>query len=115
MADHRIVYSTSAGRMCPACGWPAADCRCSSRTKTAAVPPRLVARLRIEKARRGGKTVTVIDGLPRNEAFLRALLQELKRACGCGGAVRESGVELQGDLRDRVRAHLARQGHAVRG
>jgi translation initiation factor 1 len=91
------------------------DCKCSSRNKTAEVPPRLVAKLRIEKAGRGGKTVTVIDGLPQNDAFLRELLQDLKRACGCGGAVREGGIELQGDLRERVRAYLARQGHGVKG
>jgi translation initiation factor 1 len=91
------------------------DCKCSSRNKTAEVPPRLVATLRIEKAGRGGKTVTVIDGLPQNDAFLRELLQDLKRACGCGGAVREGGIELQGDLRERVRAYLARQGHGVKG
>jgi translation initiation factor 1 len=79
------------------------------------VPTRLVAKLRIEKAGRGGKTVTVVDGLPDNEAFLKELLQDLKRACGSGGAVREGGVELQGDLRERVRAYLAKKGHAVKG
>lgn len=115
MTDRRIVYSTASGRMCPTCGWPVGDCTCSSRTRTAAVPPRLVARLRIEKAGRGGKTVTVVDGLPHNDAFLKGLLQELKKACGCGGAVRDGGVELQGDLRDRVRAYLTNQGHGVKG
>ena len=115
MAGSRIVYSTEAGRICPACGWPSADCKCSSRNKSAAVPARLVAKLRIEKAGRGGKTVTVVDGLPQNDAFLKELLQELKRACGCGGALRDGGVELQGDLRDRVRAYLTKQGHGVKG
>ena len=115
MAGSRLVYSTQAGRVCPKCGWPADNCRCSSQAKTAAVPPRLIAKLRIEKAGRGGKTVTVVDGLPQNEAFLKGLLQELKKACGCGGAVRDGGIELQGDMRDRVRAYLARQGHGVKG
>lgn len=116
MAGSRLVYSTTGGRLCPTCGWPADDCKCSSRNKAAApIPPRLVAKLRIEKAGRGGKTVTVVDGLPQNDAFLKELLQGLKRACGCGGAVRDGGVELQGDLRDRVRAYLTKQGHAVKG
>lgn len=79
------------------------------------MPPRLIAKLRIEKAGRGGKTVTVVDGLPQNEAFLKGLLSELKKACGCGGAVRDGGIELQGDLRERVRAYLAAQGHGVKG
>ena len=45
-------------------------------------------------------------------------------ACAGGGvvfsagelvAVRDGGVELQGDLRDRVRAYLTKQGHGVKG
>ena len=115
MAGSRLVYSTQSGRLCPKCGWPAEDCKCSSRGKAAPIPPRLIAKLRIEKAGRGGKTVTVVDGLPANAEFLKGLLQELKKACGCGGAVREDGVELQGDLRERVRAHLTKQGHGVKG
>ena len=59
--------------------------------------------------------MTVIDGLPQNAAFLKDLLQELKRVCGSGGAVREGGVELQGDLRERVRAYFTKKGHAVKG
>lgn len=79
------------------------------------MPPRLVAKLRVEKAGRGGKTVTVVFGLPQNDVFLKALLQDLKRACGCGGGLREDGIELQGDLRERVREYLAKQGHTVKG
>ena len=57
----------------------------------------------------------MVDGLPRNEAFLKGLLSDLKKACGCGGAIRDDGVELQGDLRERVRAFLSKQGHGVKG
>lgn len=115
-SNTRIVYSTDRGRVCPRCGWPADDCHCSSRsTKQEPLPTRIVAKLRIEKSGRSGKTVTVVDGLPRNADFLKQLSQELKRACGTGGAVLESGVELQGDLRDRVRELLARKGFSVKG
>ena len=74
-----------------------------------------MAKLRIEKSGRSGKTVTVVDGLPRNGEFLKQLGQELKRACGTGGTVLETGVELQGDLRDRVREFLAKKGFVVKG
>ena len=50
-------------------------------------PARIVAKLRMEKKGRGGKTVTVVYGLPNNAAFLKELCSELKRACGTGGAV----------------------------
>jgi len=69
----------------------------------------------MEKAGRGGKTVTVVYGLPRNGPFLKELCQDLKRACGTGGAVIEDGVELQGDLRERVREFLAKKGYAIKG
>jgi translation initiation factor 1 len=114
VSDSRPVYQTGRGRLCPKCGWPADDCRCS---KAAAepVPARLTCGLRIEKAGRGGKTVTVVAGLPRNPAFLASLAAELKRACGTGGTAREDAVEVQGDHRERLRPLLAAKGWTVRG
>ena len=114
----RLVYSTGVGRVCPGCGWPARDCKCSTRVADAPVPPRpgsIVATLRMEKKGRGGKTVTVVAGLPANEAFLRELCHELKRACGTGGSVKDGTIELQGDLRDRVRDYLVRKEFVVKG
>lgn len=113
--DARIVYSTGTGRICPGCGWPVDDCTCSKTAATASIPNRIVAKLRMEKKGRGGKVVTVVDGLPQNAEFLKALSQELKRACGTGGAVGEGAIELQGDLRDRVREVLTKKGYTVKG
>ena len=112
----RLVYSTGLGSICPGCGWPEKDCKCSSqRAPSEAIPNRIVAKLRMEKKGRGGKTVTVVDGLPRNAALLKALSQELKRVCGTGGAVADGAVELQGDLRERVREVLLTKGYIVKG
>ena len=110
----RTVYSTEAGRICPGCGWPQNNCRCST-AADAQVPARIVAKLRMEKKGRGGKMVTVVDGLPRNAAFLKDLSHELKKVCGTGGAVADGTVELQGDLRERVRGFLAKKGFVVKG
>ena len=79
------------------------------------MPSRIVARLRMEKKGRGGKAVTVVYDLPQNDGFLKELSQRLKRACGTGGTVVDGGVELQGDLRDRVRDFLQQQGYVVKG
>ena len=114
----RLVYSTDVGRVCPGCGWPARDCQCSTRTASEPLPSRpgkIVAKLRMEKKGRGGKTVTVVAGLPRNAAFLAELCQELKRACGTGGTVSDDTIELQGDLRDRVRELLLKRAFGVKG
>ena len=113
------VYSTGIGKVCPRCGWPARDCKCSSQTGVdEAVPRRITAKLRVEKKGRGGKVVTVLYNLPRNAAFLKELTQELKRSCGTGGAPAkdaEDTIELQGDLRDRVRDLLLKKGFLVKG
>lgn len=111
----RTVYSTGTGSICPGCGWPEKTCQCSSRKAEERVPERIVAKMRMEKKGRGGKTVTVIDGLPRNTAFLKDLSQELKRACGTGGTVVDGGIELHGDLRERVRGVLIQKGFTVKG
>jgi len=114
VSDSRSVYQTGKGRVCPRCGWPTDDCRCS---KAAAepVPAKITCVLRLEKKGRGGKTVTVVAGLPRNAAFLASLASELKRACGTGGTAQEDAVEIQGDQRERLRPLLAAKGWAVRG
>lgn len=112
----RLVFSTETAGKCPVCGWPQRDCQCSAkRAGKDPVPARIVAKLRAEKKGRGGKTVTVVYGLPLNTAFLEELSQKLKRACGTGGTVVEGGIELQGDLRERVRAVLIKQGYVVKG
>ncbi len=110
----KIVYSTDAAAKCTGCGWPARDCHCAAAIDEV-LPVAIVARLRIEKVGRGGKTVTVVDGLPRNRAFLESLAAELKRACGAGGTASEGRVEIQGDHRAALRTLLARKRWTVKG
>ncbi|MBC7690927.1 MAG: translation initiation factor [Methylotenera sp.] len=83
--------------------------------------------IRIEKSGRGGKTVTVIDGLPKQELFLKDLCKKLKNRCGSGGTYLvevpvRSGVppgcglvEIQGDHREFIRSYLAEQNIKTRG
>ena len=115
-SNTRLVYSTEGGETCPTCGRPTRDCKCSTRTGASqAVPVKIVAKLRMEKKGRGGKTVSVVYDLPRNDVFLKELCQELKRACGTGGTIQDDTIELQGDLRDRIRACLTKRGYTVKG
>lgn len=110
-----LVYSSEKGRVCPTCGWPANDCKCSTTNATASVPGKIVAKLRLETKGRGGKAVSVIYDLPENAAFLKALCQDLKRACSVGGAISGNTIELQGDQRERLRALLRKKGYTVKG
>jgi translation initiation factor 1 len=112
----RVVYSSGQGRMCPVCGWPQDDCRCSKTLSAGAeaVPDKVTAKLRLEN-RSSGKHVTVVDGLPDNREFLDTLCRDLKKACGTGGTVGENTIELQGDQRERLRELLAKKGFLVKG
>ena len=116
MTRGRLVFTTEKGRLCPRCGWPADDCHCAASLGAAEepVPAKIAARLRLEN-RSSGKSVTVVDGLPNNPAFLEALARELKKACGSGGRPGEGSIELQGDQRERLRELLSRRGWTVKG
>ena len=80
---------------------------------------KFVTYLRIEKAGRGGKTVTVIDELPKVEHFLKELTTELKKKCGVGGTYlmdrKEGVIEIQGDKKEAVRAILTKKGIKTKG
>ncbi len=110
----RLVYSTAVGRVCATCGWPADECKCSSKEKER-IPSRVVANLRFETKGRKGKAVTVVDGLPRNSEFIEGLAKDLKKALGTGGSAGETFVELQGDRRETLRRILSERGFLVKG
>jgi translation initiation factor 1 len=114
VSGSRPVYQTGKGRLCPRCGWPVDGCRCSKAAEEP-VPARIACVLRLERKGRGGKTVTVLAGLPRNAAFLAGVASELRRACGTGGTATDEAVEIQGDHRERLRTLLAAKGWTVRG
>lgn len=106
-----LVYSTDAGRMCPQCRQAWADCRC--RTAQAPLGDGRV-RVSRESAGRGGKTVTVVRGLPLDAAALATLGKQLRAACGAGGTAKDGTLELQGDHVERVLAWLQARGHAAK-
>ena len=108
-----LVYSTDAGRMCPACRRPVASCVCAAARRAAPAPDGIV-RVSRETKGRGGKSVTLVKGLGLEPAALVKLAQQLKAACGSGGTVKDGVIEVQGEHRDRVIELLAAQGHNVK-
>ncbi len=92
----RLVYSSEGGRV-PERSAPA----------PAPAPSRPgdgVVRVGRTSSGRRGKTVTLVTGLP--PADLPGVAKELKRLCGSGGSVKDGVVEVQGDHRAKVIAHL---------
>jgi translation initiation factor 1 len=62
--------------------------------------------IRLEKKGRAGKEVTVIDQLDLSQGELSEWLRDLKQRLGCGGAIEERALVLQGNQCQRVRAYL---------
>lgn len=66
--------------------------------------------LRREKKGRGGKTVTVIEGLGWRPRQLDDLARALRKAFGCGSSVEGDTVILQGDMTERTQRWLSDRG-----
>ena len=111
-ADSRLVYSTDAGRICPGCRQPMAQCACGAPVLSGT--PDGVVKVSREKQGRGGKTVTVVRGLGLAGEELTALAKALKAACGSGGTAKDGVVEIQGDHVAKVVAWLQARGRTVK-
>lgn len=115
----RLVYSTDPelNKKCAKCKEVLSECTCVPEVDPKSY--KFVAVLRMEKGGRGGKTVTVIDMLPKNEIFLKELTTLLKKKCGSGGTYlmdgKEGVIEIQGDKRDLIRPILLKEGIKSKG
>jgi len=91
----RLVYSSEGGRVQ------------ETRRRDARDAPGGDGIVRVSRTSSGrrGKTVTLVTGLP--PADLSPIAKELKRLCGSGGSVKDGTVEVQGDHRAKVIAHLS--------
>ena len=110
--NSRPVYSTESGRLCPQCHRPVAGCVCGDQRPSSTGDG--VVRIRRETKGRGGKTVTVIDGIPLAPAELKALARELKKRCGVGGSSDSERIEIQGDFREVLQRELEARGFTVK-
>lgn len=113
-----LVWSDDPKDKCSKCGKLKNQCLC----KVEEDPKKeykFVAVFRIEKNGRGGKTVTVIDQLPKSEIFLKDLTKELKSKCGTGGTYslegKEGLIEIQGDKRVQIKALFDKKGYKYKG
>ncbi|WP_354676530.1 stress response translation initiation inhibitor YciH [Citrobacter portucalensis] len=93
-SNSRLVYSTDTGRI----------------DEPKAVPERPkgdgIVRIQRQTSGRKGKGVCLITGIDQDDAELTKLAAELKKKCGCGGAVKDGVIEIQGDKRDLIKSLL---------
>ena len=110
-----LVYSTDAGRMCPDCRQPVASCVCKAQAQAQHLSKTDgVVRVSLQTKGRGGKSVTLVKGLPLDAGGLAALAKQLRNACGSGGTVNDGVVEVQGDHVATVMAALQKQSYVVK-
>lgn len=111
-SDSRPVYSTDGGRLCPQCHRPVGGCVCGNNRPASGGDG--IVRVRRETKGRGGKAVTVIEGVPLAPDALKALAKTLKKRCGVGGSVKGDTIEIQGDVRETVQGELQQRGYTVK-
>jgi translation initiation factor 1 len=92
--------------LCPKCRKLVAQCDCPSFEPVKKEFPLIKPSIRLDRAGRNGKIVTMIENLPHSEAYLKNLTKRLKVKTGCGGTfyLTENGgtLQLQGDHKKEV-------------
>jgi len=101
-SNSRLVYSTDSGRI--------------DEPKATIERPKGDGIVRIQRQTSGrkGKGVCLITGIDADDAELAKIAAELKKKCGCGGAVKEGVIEIQGDKRDLIKTLLEAKGMKVK-
>ncbi|AGE94433.1 stress response translation initiation inhibitor YciH [Citrobacter farmeri] len=101
-SNSRLVYSTESGRI--------------EEPKAAPERPKGDGIVRIQRQTSGrkGKGVCLITGVDLDDDELSKLAAELKKKCGCGGAVKDGVIEIQGDKRDLIKSLLEAKGLKVK-
>ncbi|MEI7346024.1 stress response translation initiation inhibitor YciH [Dickeya chrysanthemi] len=100
--NSRLVYSTETGRV--------------DEPVQKATRPKGDGIVRIQRQTSGrkGKGVCLITGIDLDDAALERLAAELKKKCGCGGALKDGVIEIQGDKRDQLKQLLEAKGMKVK-
>lgn len=101
-SNSRLVYSTDVGRI---------D---EEKIKIERPKGDGIVRIRRETSGRKGKGVCVVTGLDLDDPELSLLAAELKKKCGCGGAVKDGNIEIQGEKHDLIKQLLEAKGLKVK-
>lgn len=97
-----LVYSTESGRITP------------EKEKPSRPSGDGIVRIQRQTKGRKGKGVCLVTGIDSDDVQLKLIAAELKKVCGCGGSVKDGIIEIQGDKREQIKAHLEKKGMTVK-
>lgn len=105
-----LVYSTDQGRIKNT----NKKKRANENAPASTFPDDGIIRISRETKGRKGAGVTLVNGLKQEEKELKATAKSLKALCGCGGAIKNGVIEIQGDQREKIKVWLEGKGHQVK-
>ena len=92
--------------LCPRCKKTLESCHCPSGEPEKKKSPKVIPKITLDKSGRKGKVVTLVEGLPRIEAYLKDMSKKLKTKTGSGGTFYIANgfgvIEIQGDHKKTV-------------
>ena len=102
MVENRLVYSTDGGQI----NLPDLP--------VVRVKGDGIVRIQRQTNGRKGKGDCLITGIDVEALELEKIAADLKKKCGCGGAVKHGVIEIQGDKRDLLKQLLEAKGMEVK-
>lgn len=82
----------------------------NSKKKVVEVLPKNQHQLYFAFEKRNGKVVTIIGKFLLEEEKKKEILKLLKTKLACGGSIKDDTIEIQGDLKDKIRIILVDNG-----
>lgn len=90
--------------VCPKCGLNKELCICEAIAKEEQ-------KIRIRSIkRRFGKLITLVEGLDENDIAIKDVAKTLKSKLACGGTIKNSTIELQGEHVTKAKEELIKMG-----
>jgi translation initiation factor 1 len=70
--------------------------------------------LHFTKEKRRGKTLTLVGPFSIAQEDAQTLLKSFKKTLGCGGSYKNDFMEFQGDIKERLRPLLVKEGFSFK-
>lgn len=98
---------------CAQCGREVSQCGCPRGANGDVRLPK-DQQVRVQRERSRGSWMTTVTGFDASATDMQAMLKSLKSRFATGGSIREDAIELRGDHRDALVAHLKSLGYPAK-